>query len=299
VIAGGHTNTVSGQHSAICGGEENSVSNFQSFIGGGYQNSATAQYAAVGGGNSNTASGQHAAVGGGNSNTASGDSSAVGGGNSNAASGDRSAIPGGRFNTASGDDSLCCGSYASDGGFDDCFVFADGTALASGAANRATFGVAGGYYIYTNAAHTTGMFMAAGASAWAAVSDRRLKTDVAAVDYDRMLARVDAGDVDVYTYRMKTRDPGHDAYNVGTMADEFAALAPPTGKPDTYIDHGDANGVNLALAIAIRRQQTADRKRIAALEARNDALEARAAALEAENAAYEERFARIEAALGL
>jgi len=297
VIGGGQTNTNSGFHGVIAGGSNNSVSNQYSAIGGGYQNGVTSQYGTIGGGTDNSVTGQYSTVAGGQSNTASGDNAAIGGGNSNTVSGDRGCVPGGRFNAVSGTDSLCCGSYASDGGFNDCFVFADGTAIASGAANRATFGVAGGYYIYTNAAHTTGMFMAGGASSWSAVSDRQLKTDIATVDYDRMLERVDAGGVDVYTYRMKRRDPGHDAYNVGTMADEFAALAPPTGKPDTSIDHGDAGGVNLALAIAIRRRQTADQARIAALEKRNAALEARVDALEAENTAFKERFARLEESL--
>ena len=300
-VAGGQDNTSSGANASVGGGQENVASGAQSTVSGGggsgTGNLASAVGSTVGGGTQNDATGGHSTIAGGQQNSATNDSDTVGGGQNNSAAGNYSTVvggqnnsipssgtgatvAGGRNNTAGGNDSLVCGASASDGNFDNCFVFADGTALASGAANRATFGVAGGYYIYTNAAQSTGMFMAAGASAWSAVSERRLKTDIATVDYDRMLERVDVGDVNVYMYRMKERDAGHDAYNVGTMADEFATLAPKTGKPDTTIDHGDANGVNLALAIAIRRAQLADRKRIAALEKENDDLKKRLASIE-------------------
>jgi len=289
-VGGGRDNQATGDYATVGGGGGSGVGNAASgdaaTVGGGLDNSASGNRATIGGGQENSATNDHDTVGGGLNNSASGNYSTVGGGQNNAvpSSGTGATIPGGRNNTAGGDDSFVCGASGSDGNFDNCFVFADGNATVADSANRVFFRSAQGCRWYTTAAGTgTGVQLGNGSTSWSSISDRDAKRDIEEVDYDAIARRVDDG-VKVYTYRMRDQPDENATRHVGTMAQEFAAVVD-TGKSDRLIDRGDASGVNLALCIATRRQQRADRDRIAALEA--------------ENAALKERLARVEAALGI
>lgn len=106
-----------------------------------------------------------------------------------------------------------------------------------------------GYYLYTNAASTTGMFMAAGGSAWNAVSDRGAKEDFATVDGNELLDRIAAMPT-IETWQYK--DQEGDILHVGAMADEFNSLVDGLGgEGEDRINQGDAIGVNLAAIQAL------------------------------------------------
>ncbi len=108
-IAGGSSNSVTGDYGTIGGGSSNTVTQWISTVAGGQNNQATGDTAVVSGGRDNTASAPIATVGGGYTNTAAGNSSTISGGHSNTANGDYSTVSGGKNNTASGIDSTVAG----------------------------------------------------------------------------------------------------------------------------------------------------------------------------------------------
>ena len=111
-IAGGESNTASGDRSTVGGGWTNTAVGAASTIGGGQDNKASNNYSSVGGGFTNKASGADSTVSGGVGNTASGSGSTVSGGGSNTASGATSIVGGGVGNTASGNWSIVNGGYS-------------------------------------------------------------------------------------------------------------------------------------------------------------------------------------------
>jgi hypothetical protein len=106
-VAGGASNTASGDRAIVAGGGQNTASGYLATVGGGWQNYATGEYSFVGGGVRDTASGSYATV------------------------------PGGRLNSASGNYSFAAGRRAK-AIHDGCFVWADSTDadFASTAANQ-------------------------------------------------------------------------------------------------------------------------------------------------------------------
>lgn len=107
-VAGGQSNTASGQWSTIGGGQNNTASGpFHATVGGGFTNTASAQASVVAGGSSNIASAPGASVAGGGydgtttlGNLASGNASHIGGGLNNKATDDYSTVAGGQNNQA-------------------------------------------------------------------------------------------------------------------------------------------------------------------------------------------------------
>lgn len=251
-IGGGLDNDASAA-ATVSGGSDNTASAFFSAVSGGETNTASATHTAVGGGYGNTASATYTAIGGGHSNTASSTYSAIGGGFSNSASGDASIIPGGADCDAAGDYSLAVGRRAKANN-QGCFVWGDSTNsdVTCSNNNRTIFRSAGGYYIYTNAGLTSGMFLAAGGSAWNAVSDRDAKEAFNTLDGDELLDRIAAmPTVESWQYR----DQEGDILHVGAMADDFNSLVDGLGgEGQDRINQGDAIGINLAAIQALTRK---------------------------------------------
>jgi hypothetical protein len=86
----------------------------------------------------------------------------------------------------------------------------------------------------------SGVTLAPGSGAWSSLSDRRLKTAIAAVDPVSILDRLVATPIATWSYRAQS-----DVRHIGPMAQDFAA-AFGVGENDTTISTIDADGVALA-----------------------------------------------------
>jgi hypothetical protein len=248
----------SADYAFIGAGQGGSVTFPDAFVGAGKYDSATAEAAFVGAGLSNTSSGTSSFIGAGSFNVASAvdtvvdaglqDSAthsyaSVTGGGGNVASGNAAAIPGGYHNLASGQFSFAAGigSYANTVGS---FVWSDDSSgakhLAPARANEFIARSAGGTYFVTNAAETTGAMLAPGSGTWASASDRTLKSDVAPVSDEAILAKVAALSVTEWSY---TSERG--VRHLGPMAQDFYA-AFGLGADDRHITAVDEDGIALA-----------------------------------------------------
>ncbi len=151
------------------------------------------------------------------------------------------------------------------------FIFADrssATQFISFAPNEFLVRSAGGVGFYTNAALTTGVFVAPGGGSWQTISDANLKhefRDLSGEDILKKLARMP-----VREWSYKSQDPS--IRHVGPTAQDFHA-AFGLGENPLRINTIDTDGIALA---AIR------------------ALEARTAALIRENERLRERLERLE-----
>jgi hypothetical protein len=287
-VGGGIFNTASGEYATVGGGIFNTASGSAATVGGGNNNTASGSAATVGGGYLNIASGSDATVGGGINNTASGSAATVGGGYLNIASGSDATVGGGRENTAAGNYSFASGRRAKANN-PGCFVWGDSTNadVTCSNDNRTIFRSSGGYYIYTNASLTSGMFLSGGGSAWNAVSHRALKENFAPVDTRRLLARL--AQIEITTWNYRSQGPA--IRHIGPMADEFNALVDGLGgEGKNYINSLDADGVALASIQGLYGLVQEKDAEIAAMEAE-------IADLRAENAKLNDRLAAIEQAL--
>jgi len=244
-IGGGFGNTAT-QLATVAGGQSNSASGNYAVVGGGHFNSAIADESTVPGGGDNTASNSYSTVGGGDSNIASGVESIVAGGGDNTASGYNSTVPGGIFNTASGNLSFAAGTHANTNGEAGAFVWSDATApngpdLTATAANQFLARASGGFTFFTNAGMTTGVSVAAGGGSWASVSDRNLKANIAPIDPQQVLARLIAMPVTTWNYKSQAASVRH----LGPMAQDFYA-AFNVGEDDKHITEIDEGGVAFA-----------------------------------------------------
>lgn len=80
----------------------------------------------------------------------------------------------------------------------------------------------GGVRIFTNAASTTGMTMAAGGSSWVAVSSAKVKQEVGPIPTDKVLERLDKVSVKTFKYKKdRETEETFDDINVGTTAEEW------------------------------------------------------------------------------
>jgi trimeric autotransporter adhesin len=286
-VGGGTTNTASGLRATVGGGYSNmaSVASYYATVGGGLYNTASGAYATVGGGSTNTASAEGATVGGGDQNTASGLWATVGGGSANVASGLWATVPGGFYNVAGGKYSFAAGYTAhvrtpsETGDYDGdqgTFVWADaiGTTFTSTGTNRFMVRATGGTYIYSNSALTSGVTLAAGASAWSSVSDRAAKDNFASVPGRELLDKL--ADVPVETWNYRSQDPA--IRHIGPMAQDFHA-AFGVGEDEKTISTVDADGVALAGVQALYQLAKEQSEEIACLKEQNARLEAAVARL--------------------
>lgn len=292
-IAGGTENTADAINSTIGGGISNAAHGADGVVAGGNTNQVTGQYGTIGGGGVNTASGNAtisggyentagnaASISGGYQNTADGSYSSVLGGNLNSAAGSYSVVLGGYDNSAAGDWSLAAG-YHSQATYAGDFVWSDadtsGTPIAPTGPNQFISRAEGGYTLYTNRALSTGVTLAPGSGTWASTSDRRSKTDIVAVDDDRILAKVVALPVTGWRYRSESGGVRH----IGPMAQDFHD-AFGVGPDDRHITAVDEDGVALAAIKALHAENARLRARLAAVTASQSSLDRHLARLDEE-----------------
>lgn len=167
---------------------ENTVSGTLAMVIAGTGNTASGNWSFVGGGTDNTASNSDGAVLGGKDNSNAGAQCAIIAGRNNAITGNDTdaVIVGGQWSDVSGQAAVAIGhkvnithdyavlintspgtNYNSDADKFDSFAPQEFAVRANG-----------GIRIYSSTAETTGMTMAAGASAWVAVSDERTKENI-------------------------------------------------------------------------------------------------------------------------
>jgi hypothetical protein len=309
-IAGGAANEIwdNSPYSAIGGGLYNFITDtaeYATIAGGGpfdpydasTNNRVYDDYGAIGGGGRNRAGSDdgdstnatYATVAGGVFNEASDDYATVGGGGWNIASGYVATIPGGAGNEAAGSWSFAAGRYAHANN-QGCFVWGDSTNddVACNDNNRTIFRSTGGFYIYTdNSLPPSGLYLAAGGSAWNTHSDRAVKENLQPVDTRQLLDRLARMPINSWNYT--SQDPA--IRHVGPMAQDFNALLPGLGgEGETYINTLDADGVALAAIQGLYAQNQELAAENAALGARVDDLETRLAALEQGDAARSSTF---------
>jgi len=220
----------------------------------------------VGGGYGNNAGGSYSTVGGGRGNSANSDGATVGGGYINTASGGFATVPGGTNNAARGYGSFAAGRYAR-ANHRGSFVWSDSAVASSesvytSAANEFRVRARGGTWFYSNAAQSTGAYLASGSNSWASVCDSANKEDFRPVDRRTLLDKVAA--LRVRNYKMKDQNDG--TRHIGPVAQDFHA-AFGVGENNTSINLSDADGVTLAAVQALYDELMSDKARIAQLEA--------------------------------
>jgi hypothetical protein len=128
---------------------------------------------------------------------------------------------------------------------DNCFIFSDNSAGTVSPPNANSFSVratgAVAAVFYTNAAATTGAQLAAGASAWAAVSDRNLKENITEF-LPEEAARIIAA-LPIYSYNFIGNPTEQKC--IGPMAQDWAEMFR-TNKSTKHIDSGDLLGMTVA-----------------------------------------------------
>jgi hypothetical protein len=298
-------------------GDGNSIGSGAGFIGGGVGNAISgsskgvnktgdAAYGAIVGGLDNaivSGSGikvRYSFIGGGAKNVIQGSDAVIAGGDGNVASGLEATVPGGYANTASGAASFAAGtgSTASTIGS---FVWSDAaggaTALKTTANDQFLARTSGGVKFYTNAALTSGVSLAAGAGAWASLSDRTMKTGIAPLDDRSVLERLARVPIAEWWYRSEDRRIRH----IGPMAQDFYA-AFHVGEDDRHISSIDEGGVALAALKAVHAETNVAREaiahaneRLSTMQRTNDAL---FAALEKSAGALGRRFSAAALVLG-
>jgi hypothetical protein len=267
LIGGFSANTVSGAttYGATIGGGGTS----------GKVNSVSGSCGTVSGGNNNTAGNAYATVGGGSDNTASGNSAAVGGGFTNTASGMSATVAGGDNNTAAGNWSFAAGRRAKADN-QGSFVWGDSTNadVVSALNNQFVVRASGGIVLFSSAdtaPPAPGLRLAAGDSAWTAISDRDAKKNFRPVDGEEVLGKVAAMPVTYWQYKWQPDDA---VPLIGPVAQDLIGAFYP-GADDKGISTQQADGVHFA---AIK------------------ALETRTRELREENALLKSRIAKLEEA---
>lgn len=241
-VGGGFDNTTNGTSATVSGGESNGAINVYTTVSGGFDNLASGNVATVSGGRNNTASGIQGTVSGGSTNIASGDVATVSGGTANTASGWGSTVCGGKDNTAAGNYSFAAGHRAK-AIHNGAFVWADQSNFdfVSLATNQFFIRASGGTHIYSNPLATSGVRLAAGASAWDVISDSTKKRNIRLVNTKHILDKVENLPVKQWSYL--TQDPSIE--HIGPMAQDFYA-AFGLGEDDKTISTIDPAGVALA-----------------------------------------------------
>ena len=264
LVGGGFGNLASGYVSTVGGGSADSAFGLASVIGGGFSNLADGDYAVIsggennsiidgrefstiGGGRNNLISESEATVGGGGNNVASGQTSTISGGADNEATRYSSTVPGGVNNSANGGYSFAAGRRAK-ANHVGAFVWGDSTDsdVTSSAINEFTARTSGGARFYSDSALTTGVALAAGGGAWAAISDRNVKENFRSVDGNEILDKISQLDISRWNYITQDESVEH----IGPMAQDFYELFG-VGDNNTTITTIDPDGISLAAIKAL------------------------------------------------
>ena len=276
-VGGGYSNEANGLRATVSGGHDNIAQFDYTTVSGGYLNTADTTYATVGGGSSNTAIGEystvgggadnfaeyHCAVGGGKNNDAGRGYATIGGGLDNYAWNLYATIPGGRNNSAVGDYAFAAGRRAK-ANHDGCFVWGDATNadITTSNVNQIRMRGAGGTIIYSNAAMTTGVSLAAGGGSWSTISDSTKKQNIRLINTEEILDKVAQLPIKQWSY--KSQDPSVE--HIGPMAQDFYKLFH-LGEDSLGISTIDPDGIALAAIQELHKKNHQ-------LEVENEAIKA-------------------------
>ncbi len=260
-VGGGRSNLASGDYSTVGGGSASTADGSQSTVSGGRINRASGAQSTVAGGKSNTASGHYSTASGGWSGMASGYGATVCGGWNNTAGGRNATASGGKSNWASGDYSFVAGFSADDGGYDNVFVWDDGTGDDATDADTFNVNASGGIFLNGGGVHPS--------------SDRNMKEAFSFVSAREVLDKV--VEMPVTSWRFKSEDDS--VRHIGPVAQDFMA-AFGYGVDDTHIMTTDADGVALAAIQGLNERLEEQLEVNTALRWHNAQLEARLARLE-------------------
>lgn len=277
VIGGGHQNTNTSHYAVIGGGQFNRSDAYHAVVAGGKANVAAGPGSSIGGGESNSAAGAKSHVGGGMGNVSNGEHSSVVGGLNNSAAGICSTVVGGEGNFAGGSHSLAAGRRAKTN-LRGAFVWADTSdadfyvrngvpGFPADYADSFNVRAAGGFYFYTSPTtwlhqQRTGVFIGAGESAWSVHCDRHMKKDIAPVDYQGVLDKLDRVPVSSWRHQSAAENG---TKNIGPMAQDFKREFFP-GRDDKSISTLEFDGVQLAAIKGLREQNLQQARRIEKME---------------------------------
>jgi hypothetical protein len=294
-VAGGRANNASGGNSSILGGYANATSGNLASIAGGIFNIASGSAALVAGSNSlssgygsvalgvNTRATNFAATASGNFTLAGGNSSTAMG-YITTATGDYSTAFGfntkatGAYSTALGENTVAGGLASTALGYfaqatnSGSLVWGDASALpapSSQVDNSLTFRAAGGYRLFSNPNMTAGISLAAGATAWATISDQNAKKNFARVNGQTVLEKLSSVPVEQWNYKWEQDNA---VPNIGPMAQAFKAAFYP-GRDDKTITTLEFDGVELAAIQGLNQKLEEQKAENAELRARLEKLE--------------------------
>jgi hypothetical protein len=171
------------------------------------------------------------------------------------------------------------------------FVFGDFSTpdeIRSGANNQATFRVAGGFRIYSNANLLSGVILPANGSAWEVVSDRNSKENIVPVKPREVLRGVLSLPISTWNYKVQNASIKH----IGPMAQDFKA-AFNLGEDDKRISTIDPDGVALAAIQGLNEEMN---ERIEDLKNENSRLQNQISEQNKQLAAFEARLKQLEKA---
>ncbi len=241
VVAGGGNNHAVSVGSHVCGGTVNTAEGSYSGISGGTSNYVPGLKSSIVGGESNLVSGSFSVISGGYNNEVQDDYAVVGGGLNNVVSGNYSTVPGGQDNSVTGSNSFVCGEGATVSA-SNAFVWWDGTSGSSiGSSNTFSALATNGVRFWTNSGLTSGVTMAAGASAWVGVSDSTRKRDIRLTDTKSILEKMSELPIKNWEYKSEAEGIEH----IGPMAQDFWN-AFRLGSDSLGIATNDADGVLFA-----------------------------------------------------
>ena len=316
-VVGGLCNTASSDGAFVAGGQANNATNFATFCSG-YVNTASGNWSFAGGGWQNSASGQGAFVAGGDNNSASGDYSfvcagtqcqatgnnAFSSGVNNFATGNNSFIGGGVELTAKSYGETVFGTYNTDyspnsvsgiNSADRLFVIGngDGSQNRSNALTVLKNGDTGiGTDTPTHPLHMGSGAHCTAAGTWTNASDRRLKTDIAGLEYG--LGKIMS--LRPVSYRMKNGGENQ----VGFIAQEVREVLPElVSGVEGSIEKGETLGMSYGnltavLVKAVQEQQ----EEIENGKRRTEGLENEVAELQAKLSDMENKMNQVFSLLG-
>ena len=144
---------------------------------------------------------------------------------------------------------------------------------AHGGTQRVFIKTPGGTSIFSNEGETAGVSLAANGTAWAVISDRNVKKDIASVDHRMILEKLAALPITQWHYQWESPDV---TPHIGPMAQDFKAAFYP-GTDDKSITTQEADGVALSAIQGLNRKLE---EQLRAKDARLEALERRLERLE-------------------
>lgn len=311
-FAAGNNNTALGDGSAALG--DGNIVNPSNALAAGVTNTVTASgFNGIALGSNNYVN-NNSAVAVGGSNSANGNTS-FSAGFSNTSGGSQ-AVTIGRYNTANGIASVAMGNRTTDQGFQGSFLFGDNSTasnLIATADNQFSIRSAGGIRMFTNAAMSIGVQVAAGGNSWAAISDSTKKENLIETNGEYILSSISKMKIGSWNY--KTQDPKQFRH-YGPMAQDFYAYFGNDGigiiGNDTTIASADFDGINMIAIKALEKRTSnlntstllldnnkAEKSEVEKLKSENEKLRIQVEKIKAENTGLKVDVEKIKLQLGI